>query len=31
LHDPAEFELVKTFPPMDEVQFTHYVVKWRGP
>jgi hypothetical protein len=30
LHDPAEFQLVKTFPPMDEEQFTHYVLKWVG-
>jgi hypothetical protein len=30
LQDPAEFQLVKTFPPMDEAQFTHYVLKWVG-
>ena len=30
LHDPAEFQLMKTFPPMDEAQFTHYVLKWIG-
>ena len=30
LHDSAEFELVKIFPPMDEQQFTHYLFKWRG-